>query len=106
MTGVEAEQLLARDCVAQVKLVRPDYVTLRANPEEFSFDRVEIVRRIDRIGEDRVERLQQSLARSFSIDWHVLVTIGNPDVRHAGRSQRLAHRRADAPADDSVTNPE
>ena len=36
----------------------------------------------------------------------VLVAVGNPDVGHAGRAERLADRGADLPAGDAVLDPE
>src|SRR5436190_11740852 len=43
MAGVETEQLLARDGVAEVEFVRADGATLRADAEEFSFHGIEVV---------------------------------------------------------------
>ena len=43
MAGVEAEQLLLRDGVAQIELVRADDVAFRADAEQLALDRVEVV---------------------------------------------------------------
>ena len=68
MAGVEAEELLARDGIAEVKLVRADDVALRADAEELALDGVAVVPRVDRLGEDRVERLGEPLARPLAVD--------------------------------------
>ena len=41
----------------------------------------------------------EPLARAAAVDRHVLVAVGNPDVRDARRAERLADRRADLPAE-------
>ena len=53
VAGVEAEQLLPRDGVTEVKLVRADDIALAADAEELRFHGVEIHR--ERLGEDGVE---------------------------------------------------
>jgi len=55
VAGVEADEFLARNGVAEVELVRADDVAFGAEAEEFAFDGVEVVGRIDRRGEDLVE---------------------------------------------------
>src|SRR5690349_23673270 len=67
MAGVEAEQLLVLDRVAQVKLVRADNITFRSNAEEFSLHRIQIQLRIDRFGEYFIERSGENFARSFAV---------------------------------------
>ncbi len=106
VTGVEAQHLLPRDRVAQVELVRADHVALRADAEQLAFDRVEVVLRIELLGEDRVERFGQPLAGRLAVDGRVLVAVGDPDVGDARRAERLAHRRADLAAGDAVLDPE
>ena len=87
MAAVQAEPDAFRDGVAQIELVRADYVALRAQAEQFAFERVEIVAAIDGHGKDLVERLGQQAARRLAIDRRVLQAVGNPDVGHTGRSQ-------------------
>ncbi len=106
VAGVEAQQLLARDGVAEVELVRADDVALRADAEQLALDGVAVVLRVDRLGEDRVERLGQPLARPLAVDGRVLRAVGDPDVGDAGRAQRLADRGADPAAGDAVIDPE
>ena len=107
VAGVEAEQLPARHSVAHVELVGTDDVGLRADPEQLALDRIEVALRIDfRLGEHLVERFREQLARRLAIDGHVLVSVGNPDVGHAGRPLCAAERLADLAAGDAVFNPE
>ena len=103
---VQAEQLLPRDGVAQVILVRADDVALRADAEELALDRVQVVGPIDRDGEDLVEGLGQALPRGDAVDRQVLHAVGNPDVGHARLAQGGADRRADLAAGDAVLDPE
>ena len=98
MAGVEAQQLALRDRVAEIELVRADDVALRADAKQLRFDRVEIVPRVELLGEDLIERLPQPLARSLAVDRRVLLAVRNPDVGDARRTERLAHRRADPAA--------
>ena len=86
MAAVQAEPDAFRNGVAQIELVRADYVALRAQAEQFAFERVEIVAAIDGHGKDLVERLGQQTARRLPVDRRVLQAVGNPDVRHTGRS--------------------
>ena len=89
VAGVEAEQLLApRDRVAEVELVRADDVALRPEAEQLALDGVAVELRVDRLGEDRVERLGQPLARALAVDGRVLGAVGDPDVGDARRAQR------------------
>ena len=62
--------------------------------------------RVERLGEDRVQRFGEPLARAFAVDGRVLGAVGNPDVGDAGSAQGLADRGADAPAGDPVIDPE
>ena len=88
MAGVEAEQLLVADRVAEVKLVRADDVALRADAEELALDRVEVVLRIELLGEDLVERLRRAArAAPLRSIGRVLVAVGNPDVGDARRAR-------------------
>ena len=57
MAGVQAQQLAARDGIAEIELVRADDVALRADAEQLALDGVEVVARVERLGEDRVERI-------------------------------------------------
>ena len=103
---IEGQQLAARQRVAVVELVRPDGVALAADAEQLALDGVAVVRRVDVLVEDRVERRQQPLARTDAVDRRVLHAVGNPEVGDAGVPERLADRRADAPAGDAVGDPE
>src|SRR5204863_6852261 len=106
MAGVETEQLLPRDRVAQVKLMRADDVRLRPDAEQFGLHRVAVVVRIDGFSEDGVEGLDQARTRSLAIDRRVLVAVGNPEIGNARRAECLADGRADLPADDAMIDPE
>ena len=106
VAGVEAQELLAREGIAEVELVRADDVALRADAEQLALDGVAVVLGVDRLGEDRVQRFGEPLARSFAVDGPVLGAVGDPDVGHAGGAQGLADRGADAPAGDAVIDPE
>ena len=64
MAGVEAVgDVTALDGITEVKLVRADGATLRADAEEFSFHGVEVVLGVEFLLENRVEGLLQTLAR-------------------------------------------
>ena len=89
MAGVQAQELLAREGVAEVKLVRADDVALRADAEQLALDGVAVVLRVDRLGEDRVERFGEPLARALAVDRaypcepsgiQTLVTQGDPSA--------------------------
>ena len=62
VSGVETEQGVVLDGVAEVELVGPDDVAFGAEAEEFAFDGVKVVGGVEGFGEDRVERLLQALA--------------------------------------------
>ena len=94
------------DGVAEVELVRADDVALRADAEELALDGVEVVGRVERLGEDRVERFGEARARGLAVDGGVLHAVGDPDVGHAGGAEGLAHRGADLAAGDAVLDPE
>ena len=103
---VEAKQLLPRDGVTVIELVRADDVALGAEAEELALDGVEVELGVDRLGEDRVERLGQPLPRALAVDGRVFHAVGNPDVGDAGRPERLAEGGPDLPAGDPVVDPE
>ena len=58
MAGVQAEELLARDGIAEVELVRADDVALRADAEELALDGVAVVTR-DRSARRRSRRARR-----------------------------------------------
>jgi hypothetical protein len=103
---VEREEDLPRERVRQVELVRADRVTLHADPEQLALDRVAVAGRVDRHGEDLVERLDQACARPAAVDRRVLHAVRDPEVRDAGLAERPAHRLGDRPARDPVLDPE
>ena len=86
--------------------MRADDVALRPEAEELALDRVEVEPRVERLGEDVVERPGQPLAGPLAIDGRVLGAVGDPDVGDARRPERLADGRADPPAGDAVLDPE
>ena len=55
MSRVQREHYVIRNRVTQIKLVRADDVTFRADPKQFAFDRIEVVSGINFFGEDGVE---------------------------------------------------
>ena len=97
---------LFRIGIAEIELVRTDDVALRADAEQLALDRIEVVLRVELLGEDGVERLGEPFARAAAVDRQVLVAVGNPDVGDAGRAERLAERGADLAAGDAVLDPE
>ena len=106
VAGVERQQLLVGDRVAQVELVRADHVGFRADAEQFALDGVEIMGRIDRRGEQFVQRPFEYFPRPAAVDRHVLHAVGNPDVGDAGGAQAAAKGLADLAAGDGVLDPE
>ena len=61
VAGIEAQELLPRHGITEVKLVRADDVALRAEPEQFALDGVANVPGVERLGEDRVQRFGEAL---------------------------------------------
>ena len=53
--GVERVEHAPRQRVAEIELVRANGVALEAEAEQLALDRVEVVRAIDRLLEDRIE---------------------------------------------------
>ena len=107
VAGVEAEQLLARDGVAEVELVRADDVALRAEAEQLALDRVEVVL----AGRSARRRSRRATAASRSrgplrSTGVSLMPSGIQTLVTQGDAQRLADRRADLPAGDAVVDPE
>ena len=86
--------------------MRADDVALRADAEQLAFDRVEVVLRIELLGEHGVERFGEPLARPVAVDGRVLEAVGDPHVGDARRAERPADRRADPAAGDAVVDPE
>ena len=68
VAGVQAQELVAREGIAEVKLVRADDVALRAEAEQLALDGVADVPGVERLGEDRVQRFGEPLARSLAVD--------------------------------------
>src|SRR5579883_86627 len=104
--SVQAENLAVVDRVAEVELMRPDNVGLGPEPEELRLDGVFVEARVNGFGENRVERFHQSLAWGFSVRRSVLVSVRNPDVRHACLAGAFAKVRTHAAARDSMFDPE
>ena len=103
---IEAEQFLPRDAVAEVELARPHRAALAADPEELRLHGVEVVLRRERLLKDRIERLGEPLPRRQPVGGGVLEAIRHPDVRHAGRAERPAHRGPNLPRPPAVLDPE
>ena len=82
------------------------HVGLRADAEELALHRVAIEGRIDRRGEQLVERPLEDFPRTLAVDGHVLHAVGNPNVGHGGGFQPAAERLADLAAGDAVLDPE
>ena len=84
VAGVEAEEFVVFEGVAEVELVGADGVGFEADAEEFSFDGVEVECRVDGFGEELVEGLFESEARGEAVGGGVFVAVGDPDVGDAG----------------------
>src|SRR5438552_546816 len=83
-----------------------DYKALRADAEQLALHCIVMKARVELFGEDFIQRSLEDRARCFAIDRHVLEAIGNPDVGHARRAERLAELRPDFAAGDTVVDPE
>jgi len=105
MPGVEAEQLLAADGVAQVKLVRAHDIRFRAESEQLRLDGIAVEARVNLLGEHLVERPLQPFARRRAVGRRVLVAVRNPDVGDARRAQLAAEGGADFTAGHAVLDP-
>src|SRR4029079_2359201 len=106
VAGIEAEQLLILDGVAEVELVRADCVAFGAEAEELAFDGVEVETRIDFLGKDFVEGLAEAIAGTLAIDGYVFIAVGDPNVGHAGRTEGAAEGFPDFAAGKAVGDPE
>jgi hypothetical protein len=62
--------------------------------------------RVERLGEDQIERPGEALAGSPAIDGSILRTVGDPDIGDARAPERLAEGRPDPAAGDAVLDPE
>src|SRR5262245_16474509 len=106
MAAIEAEQLAGGNRISQVKFVRAADVAFRADAKHVTFGPVYMKTRIERLGENLIERTAQNLAWRLAIDRNILKPVGNPHVRHARRAQRAAKRLADLATGNSVIDPE
>ena len=106
VAGIEAQQLLARDAVAQIKLGRPHRAALGADAEQFRLHGVEHMLGRQRRLEHLVERLGEPHAGGEPVGGRVLEAVGHPHVRHARCAQGLAHRGPDFAAPSAVLDPE
>src|SRR5947207_506171 len=106
MAGVQAKELLISDGIPVVELMRTDYIAFGAEAKELSFDRIEIMPRIELLRENGIKRLLQPLAGCLAVHWDILVAVRNPNVRDARRAECFAHGRANFPAGDAMLNPE
>ena len=105
VAGVEREQNLAADGVAEIKLVRAGRVTFRANAEEFRFDGIHVELRADFCFVNGVERFGEAFARAAAVGGRVLHAVGNPQIGEAGLAERLADGRANFAGADAVFDP-
>ena len=87
MAGIERQEFLARDGVAQIIFGRAGGVALGADAEQLGFHGVEVQPGIDGFGEDAIERFGEAPARAGAIGGDVFVAIGNPKVGDGGRAQ-------------------
>src|ERR1700722_19095772 len=78
MARVEREDFLVRNGIAQVKLERADNVAFRADAKKLALDRIEVVRRIDGLGEQGIERFGEQIAWPTAVDGQIFHAIGNP----------------------------
>jgi len=78
MAGVEREQDLAADGVADIELGGARRVALGANAEQLPLDRVQVVFLVNLLLEHRVQRRSQALARPSAVGGRVLHAVGNP----------------------------
>ena len=106
VAGVQAQQDVVLRGVPEVELVRPGDVALRADAEQLALGRIEVAAAVELLGEDRVQGFGQPQPRALAVHGRILVAVGDPDVRDAGRAQGLADGRADPAAGDAVLDPE
>ena len=106
VTGVEAEEGLVLDGVAEVEFVGADDIAFGAEPEELALDGIEVMGGIDRWGEDGVEGVFEALARGEAVGGGILKAVGDPDIGHAGGAEFLPEVGSDLAAADAVIDPE
>src|ERR1700690_3254722 len=95
MAGIQAEELLASDCVSQVILMHANGVAFRTDAKKFALDGVEIVMWIQFHGENFVERFGQSLAWPAAVGGGVFHAVRDPNVSDGRGAERRAHGNAD-----------
>jgi len=104
--GVEREEFLPRQGIAEIELMRADDVAFRADAKQLGLDGIHIQLRVNRAGEHGVERLGQPLARSPPVRRRVLHAVRNPQIGQAALTDGLADARADLAAADAMLDPE
>src|SRR5207253_802935 len=102
MTRVQGQELAAGNRVTEIKFVRPDDITFRADAEELRLDRIQVEPPIELLGKNRVQRLHQALARPVPVGWRIFVSVRNPNIRDARFAENFAKSRADATASDAM----
>jgi len=105
MAGVERVEQPAGERVAEIELVGADGEALDTDAEQLPFDGVAIEGGIDRIREDRVERLGEARRGPFRSTGVSFIPSGSRGWSRTG-PERPAHRLADLPARDGVADPE
>lgn len=94
MAGIETDQLAGLRGIAQIKIVRSDRVRLRADAEEFRFDRVEDEGLVDRLRKDFVEGFPQPFARRKTVGRNVFESVRRPLVADRRRAERRPNSAA------------
>ena len=103
---IQAQRDLARRGIGEIKFAGAHGVAFHSNPEQLTFNGIDVpffgnVRR-----EDRIQRVLQTFTRCKAIRRGVLITIWNPDIVHHRIVQLFTNRGADLSTRDAVIDPE
>src|SRR5436309_1157386 len=105
VAGIETVELLPRDRITEIELVRAHDIAFTADAEEFRLDGVAVQLRINLLGEDLVERVCEPLPGCFAIGGKIFVPIGNPEIRDYRFAKLPRCVRSDSPARFAMLDP-
>ena len=91
--GVHADHEVLARRIGEVELVRADGERLEAEPEELALHRVAMDLAGQGSRQHLVERLDEASPRAEAIVRQVLAAVGDPDVHHRRRAERLEYEQ-------------
>src|SRR5436853_182658 len=106
MSRVKAQELLIGERVAEIELMRPDNVALRTDAEQLAFNGIQVIQRVELLGEDLVQRSLQDGPRRLAVHRDVLEAVRDPDVGDARGAEFPAEPLPDLAARNAMSHPE